>query len=80
LDKIDFQPKIIKQDKEGQLYSSKGISTKKNSQFSTSSAPNARTSTLIKEALLKLKEHIAHNNCGGLQHPTLINGQTRETN
>jgi hypothetical protein len=31
--KIDFQPKVIKRDKEGTLYSSKIKSTKMNSQF-----------------------------------------------
>jgi hypothetical protein len=38
--------------------------------------PNARAPTFIKATLLKLK---GHTKGGGIYHPTLINGQIRET-
>ena len=38
-------------------------------------APNARTSTFIKETVGKVKAHISlHINSGRFQYPTLING------
>jgi exonuclease III len=52
--KIDFQPQVIKKDKEGHFILIKGKISILNIY-----APHARASTFIKETLVKLKAHIA---------------------
>jgi hypothetical protein len=78
--KISFQPRVIKKDKEGHFILIK-VKIFQNELFILNIyAPNARASMLIKETLVKLKVHIAlHNNSGRLQHPTVTNGQILET-
>ena len=69
-------------DKEGHFIKGKTFQNKLS--ILNNYAPNAMTSTFIKETLENLKAHTAPQTIilGGLQHPTLINGQImeRETN
>ena len=74
--KINFQLKVIKKDKEGHFIHIKGKILQEELSILNIYAPNARAATLIKDTLVKLKAHIApHNNSGRLQHPTLTSGQ-----
>jgi exonuclease III len=57
--KIDFQPKVIKQDKEGHLILIKGKIYQNELSNLNIYAPNSRGATFIKETFLKLKAHIA---------------------
>ena len=58
LNKINFQPKVIKKDKEGHFILVKGKVYQNELSIVNMYAPNARASTFIKETLLKLKAHI----------------------
>jgi exonuclease III len=57
--KIDFQPKVIKKDKEGHFILIKCKIFQEELSILNLYAPNTRTTTFIKETLLKLKVHIA---------------------
>jgi hypothetical protein len=59
LSKIDFQPKVIKKEKEGHFIIIKHKIYQDKLSFLNIYAPNARTATFIKEILVKLKAHIA---------------------
>ena len=57
--KIDFQPKVIKKDKEGHFKHIKGKILQEELSILNNYAPNTRAATFIKETLVKLKAHIA---------------------
>jgi hypothetical protein len=57
--KIDFQPKVIKKDKEGHFIVIKGKIYHEELTILLIYAPSARAPTVIKQTSLKLKTHIA---------------------
>ena len=59
LNKINFQPKVIKKDKEEHFIFTKGKSYQDELSILNIYALNARASTFIKETLVKLKAQIA---------------------
>jgi exonuclease III len=59
LNKIEFQPKVIKKDKEGHFILIKVKTYQDELSIMDIYAPNARASTFIKETLLELKANIA---------------------
>ena len=58
-DKIDFQPKVIKKDKGGNLIHIKAKTFQEELSILNIYTPNTRATTFIKETLVKLKAHIA---------------------
>jgi exonuclease III len=59
LNTIDFQPKVIKKDKERHFIQIKGKIFQDEFSILNIYAPNAKASTFIKEILVKIKVHIA---------------------
>jgi exonuclease III len=57
--KIEFQPKVIKKDKEGHFILIKGKIYQDELSILNIYTPNSRASRFIKETLVKLKAHIA---------------------
>jgi exonuclease III len=57
--KIDFQTKVIKKDKEGLFILIKGKIFQEELSILNIYAPNARAATFIKETFIKLKANIA---------------------
>ena len=57
--KIDFQPKVIKKDKEGHFILTKGKIFQDELSIVIIYVPNARASTYIRETIVKFKAHTA---------------------
>jgi exonuclease III len=81
LNNINFQPKVIKKDKERHFILIKAKILQEELTVVNIYAPNSRAATFIKETLVKLKAHTAPHTVivGRLQHTTFINGQIMET-
>jgi hypothetical protein len=65
LNKIDFQPKVIKKEKEGHFRLIKGEIFQDELSILNIYAPNTRAAIFIKETIIKLKAHI-------LPHTTIV--------
>jgi exonuclease III len=59
LNKVDFQPKVIKKDKEGHFILIKDKMYQEELSIPSIYAPNAKAATFIKETLVKFRAHIA---------------------
>jgi exonuclease III len=57
--KVNFQPKVIKKDKDGHFIHIKGKILQEELSILNIYAPNSRAATFIKATLVKLKAHIA---------------------
>ena len=57
--KINFQPKVIKKDKEGHFILYKGKIIQEELSILNIYTPNARAAKFIKDTLVKLKAHVA---------------------
>jgi hypothetical protein len=79
LNKIDFQPKVIKTDKERQFIFIKGKIYQEELSILSIYAQNARTPTSINFTKDQSIHCTAHKNSGRLQQPTLSKGQIMET-
>jgi exonuclease III len=60
LNKTDFQPKVIKKDKEGHFIFIKGKIFQDDLSIMNIYAPNAREATFFKETIVKLKHTLHH--------------------
>jgi hypothetical protein len=58
--KIDFQPKVIKKDKERHFILNKDKMYQDDPSILNIYAPKARAATFIKETFVQLKAHISH--------------------
>jgi exonuclease III len=77
--KISFQCKVIKKDKEGHFILIKSKILQEELSILNIYAPNARATTFTKDTFSKATHCTSHNNSGRIQHPTIINGQIQET-
>ena len=80
--KMDFQPKVIKEDKEGHFILVKGKILPRRTLNCEHLCSKCKGTHIHKRNFTKAQStHLTpHNNSGRLQHPTLNNEQIMETN